>query len=385
MSEIPKTYRKHNSFLGLSQKGTRADPRARIERVLNDSSDYGLGFDRAALVKTAARELLGLQNPPAGHAAFELHDNVQEELSRLTDAELPRYLHYRFRYETYPDRKILDDEPPCLQIEPTSICNFRCVFCYQTDAEFTSKKNGHMGTMSLETFKHLIDMAEGRVEAITLASRGEPLVCAQLGAMLAYAKGKFLALKLNTNASLLDEAKCHAILAAEPQTVVFSADAAAEPEYSRLRVGGTLEKTLKNVRLFQDIRLKSYSGSRTITRVSGGRVDQAASLADMERVWGEYVDQVAFVAYNPWEDAYHAAPNGIETPCSDLWRRLFVWWDGKANPCDVDFKSTMAMGGIENAKSLRDLWRAPAYETLRQDHLNKRRAAHSPCAGCVVV
>ncbi|MFI5346416.1 MAG: radical SAM/SPASM domain-containing protein [Elusimicrobiota bacterium] len=385
MSEPTKTYKKHNSFLGLRQKKPLADCQARVEKVLKDPSDYGLGVERGALVKSAARELLGLQAPPAPHPAFLMHDNVQEEISHLADSELPRYLHYRFRYEAYPDRKILDDAPPCLQIEPTSVCNFRCVFCYQTDDEFTAKKNGHMGMMTLDTFKRIVDMAEGRVEAVSLASRGEPLVCPQIGEMLAYAKGKFLALKMNTNASLLDEAKCHAILSAELQTVVFSADAAVEPDYSRLRVGGNLEKTLKNVRLFQEIRLKHYPKTRTITRVSGVKVDQAANLEDMERVWGDYVDQVAFVAYNPWEDAYHAAPNGIQTPCSDLWRRLFVWWDGAANPCDVDFKSKLAMGSLLQSKSLKDVWRSEHYESLRRDHLEKKRSAHSPCAGCAVV
>lgn len=385
MANPSKIYRKHNSFVGLRRKGPASDAVARIKKTLADASDYGLGAGRAELVRRACGELLGLEAPPAGHEPFRLHENVQEEIGRLADGDLPRYLHYRFRYEAYPDRKILDDEPPCLQIEPTSVCNFRCVFCYQTDAEFTDKRNGHMGSMSLDLFKRVVDMAVGRVEAVTLASRGEPTACRDLGAMLAYAKGKFLALKLNTNASLLDEKRCHEILSAEPQTVVFSADAAAEPEYSRLRVGGTLEKTLKNVKLFQDIRRKHYPKTPTITRVSGVKVDQEASLEDMERVWGDFVDQVAFVAYNPWEDAYHAEPNGIKTPCTDLWRRLFVWWDGTANPCDVDFKTTMPVGKLQDAKSLREVWRSSAYEGLRADHLDKRRGARSPCAGCAVV
>src|SRR5207247_4422898 len=64
-------------------------------------------------------------------------------------------------------------------------------------------------------------------------SRGEPLACPLIKEMLSYLRGKFLALKMNTNASLLDEVKCHAILASEMNTLVFSADAAAEPAYSR--------------------------------------------------------------------------------------------------------------------------------------------------------
>ena len=35
--------------------------------------------------------------------------------------------------------KIVDDYPPCVQIEPASICNFKCVFCYQADLTFNNK------------------------------------------------------------------------------------------------------------------------------------------------------------------------------------------------------------------------------------------------------
>ena len=107
-----------------------------------------------------------------------------------------------------------------------------------------------MGMMSFDLFKQIIDQVEDRCEAVTLASRGEPLACPDIGAMLRYAGGKFLALKLNTNAWYLDEKLCHAILKAEFNTVVFSADAASEPAYSQLRVNGQLEKVLNNIKLF---------------------------------------------------------------------------------------------------------------------------------------
>ncbi len=382
MSET-KVYQKHNSFVEIRQQKPLPDPRPRLKRLLEDGSSWGLAPQAAALVRQACRELLGLE-APAGHPPFALHANVQEELARLADSQLPRYLHYRFRYEAFPERKRLDDWPPCLQIEPTSACNFRCVFCYQTDAVFTKKANGHMGMMSLDLFKKVIDEAEGNVEAVTLASRGEPMACPDIAAMLRYAKGKFLALKLNTNASLLDEAKCHAILESDVSTLVFSADAAEEPAYSRLRVGGTLEKTLQKVRLFDDIRRRHYPDSTLITRVSGVKVPGSGELDAMESFWGRYVDQVAFVNYNPWENVYEAPDNGLGTPCSDLWRRMFVWWDGRVNPCDVDFRSELCVGDARGL-SLKQLWRSPAYEELRAQHLERRRSDRSPCAKCSVV
>ncbi|MBI4567958.1 MAG: radical SAM protein [Planctomycetes bacterium] len=384
MADSQTPYRKHNSFVEIRQRRAPPEARARLEKVRAAATDMGLSPDAAALVRRACDEALGRATASAPHQPFTLQANVVEEIGRLTDAEIPRYLHYRYRYEVYPDRRLLDDYPPCLQIEPTSSCNFRCVFCYQTDKPFTARKNGHMGVMPLDLFKRVVDQAQGHVEAVTLASRGEPTLCPHLDKMLAYAAGKFLGLKVNTNASLLTEALCHALLAADVNTLVFSADAADETAYRKLRVGGDLRKVLENVKRFHDIRRRDYPASRLITRVSGVKVPGAGELNDMERFWGDYVDQVAFVNYNPWENAYEAPPTAIAAPCSDLWRRMFIWWDGRANPCDVDFKSTLSVGDAAR-QDLSALWRSGPYETLRRDHLEARRGSRHPCARCSVV
>jgi radical SAM protein with 4Fe4S-binding SPASM domain len=218
---------------------------------------------------------------------------------------------------------------------------------------------------------------------VTLASRGEPLICRDIEKMLGYIGGKFLALKINTHAGFLDERKAHAILAAGVNTLVFSADAASEPLYSQLRVNGKLDRVIANIERFQKIRSTQYPDSRTITRISGVRFRSEQNLDEMENFWGNLVDQVAFVDYNPWEDTYHRPLSDVETPCSDLWRRMFVWWDGRVNPCDVDYKSTLAVGRARES-TLSELWRSESYERLRQMHLSRQRAAVFPCQRCTV-
>ena len=104
----------------------------------------------------------------------------------------------------------------------------------------------------------------------------------------------------------------------------------------------------------------------------------------MEKYWGDFVDQVAFVNYVPWENVYQSKYSGIQTPCSDLWRRMFVWWDGKVNPCDVDYKSKLSVGDIKNS-NISELWKSDAYNKLRQQHETKLRSNASPCNRCVVV
>ena len=117
------------------------------------------------------------------------------------------------------------------------------------------------------------------------------------------------------------------ILQTDLQTLVFSADAASEPLYSKMRVNGNLDKIVRNIEKFYEIKEKEYSSSKLITRVSGVRYSEDQNIEEMEKFWSRFVDQVAFVDYNPWENAYDSEKTLIETPCSDLWRRMFIWWD----------------------------------------------------------
>ena len=384
MSEHPTPYQKHQSFVEIRQRKALHDILPRIQTLADHLDKSRLDDKAKAIVRQACTEILKGSESDDLKEAFKLYPNVIEEVDRLTDAELPQYMWYRFRYEIFPQRKLLDHFPPLLQIEPTSICNYRCIFCYQTDMEFTDKAKGQMGSMSLDLFKKLIDQTQGNAEAVTLASRGEPLICRDIEGMLAYIRGKFLALKMNTNASLLDEKKCHAILQAGIQTLVISADAAAEPAYSQFRVNGKLDRVVANVKMLRDIRLKQYPQSRMITRVSGVQVPGTPNLDEMEAFWGELVDQVAFVKYNPWEDTYLQPINDIQDACSDLWRRMFVWWDGTVNPCDVDYKSALKVG-TATEKPLTDLWQSESYQTLRQKHLARQRSSCDPCQRCTVI
>ncbi len=379
----PIIYTKDNSFVGFS--GVDRDITAiltRVRALASGLDDMNLDAHRLEILRRVCGNLLADEGK--GVDGFWLRPHIVEELRRISDDELPRYLFYRFRYDVFPAKKELDAFPPCVQIEPTSVCNYRCVFCYQTDPKLQDRKAGHKGRMSLDVFKAVVDQIEGEVEAVSLASRGEPLLCKDIVPMLEYISGKFLGLKINTNAWYLTEEKAHALLSADCNTIVFSADAADDELYAKLRVNGRLDQVLANIRMFADIRAKHYSASRTITRVSGVKFSDQQDFAAIENFWKDYVDQVAFVEYNPWVSVYDAQPSGVEAACSDLWRRTFVWWDGRVNPCDVDYLSHLAVGDITETP-LSEIWRGEGYEALRQQHLDGDRANLMPCRNCSLV
>ena len=182
----------------------------------------------------------------------------------------------------------------------------------------------------------------------------------------------------------MTESYCHMLLCGGAQTIVFSADAAAEPMYSKLRVNGKLNRVLRNIEQFAKIRETEYNSLPIITRLSGVYVNDSQNIKDMKLLWGGLVDQISFVNYNPWEKLYSSPLSKINKPCSDLWRRMFVWYDGTVNPCDTDYKSTLAVGNIHE-QSIEKLWHNDKYSSLRDKHKSGKRQKINPCKRCVLV
>ena len=308
------------------------------------------------------------------------HENI--EIKKVSKQKLARYFIYRYKFNIYPKLQIVDDYPPCIQIEPTSICNYRCVMCYQADKSFSNKSNGFMGHMKLDTFKNIVDEVSENVEAITLASRGEPTLNPKFEEMLTYADNKFLALKINTNASMLNEKLIHSILSSNIQTIVFSIDAKDKDLYEKIRVNGNFEKVTKNLELFNNIRNKEYSREDKIVRISGVKINEKQDIEEMRNKWGDVADIIAFTNYTPWESSYDNEINKIEKACSELWSRMFIWQDGKVNPCDYDYKSKLSKWNIMNQK-VTSIWNSEEYNFLRYSHQNKLRTKIEPCKRCI--
>ena len=128
METITKIYQKHNSFheLYVAQgRTTQLEQTKRALLVLKENDSWPKNWTE--VLKQVCKDLEG---STSSVESFKLTPFVADEMILLSDGELPRYLFHRYRYEVFPKTHRLDDYPPYLQIEPTSICNYRCVFCY---------------------------------------------------------------------------------------------------------------------------------------------------------------------------------------------------------------------------------------------------------------
>jgi hypothetical protein len=131
---MKKIYIKHNSFFGLRMRNKKNIKNfiSGIKLILDDDNNCkNLSLNFLRILKLVKKDLFkkNFEKKPK----FKLTPNVIQEIETLNVDQIPKYLVHRYRYEIYPQLRIFDDFPPLLQIEPTSICNYRCVFCYQFD------------------------------------------------------------------------------------------------------------------------------------------------------------------------------------------------------------------------------------------------------------
>ena len=136
--------------------------------------------------------------------------------------------------------------------------------------------------------------------------------------------------------------------------------------------------------MFKEIKEKYYKNSKIVTRVSGVKLNDEQDIDEMESIWLNYVDQTGFTRYTPWQSSYENNTNNLNSPCTELWRRMFVWQDGVVNPCDYDYKSKLSKYSV-NDITIKELWNSNYYNDLRKKHLQSQRKDLYPCNRCIAV
>ena len=294
-----------------------------------------------------------------------------------------KYLTFRYKFYIAGKNKINLGYPPYVLIEPVSTCNLRCPFCFQTDKSFTKKP--FMGVIDFDFFKKIVDQAdELETGAITIASRGEPTMHKKFIQMLEYMdqKENIFEIKTNTNGTFLTDEMCHAIFKNNVTQIVVSSDHYIKEDYERLRLGSNFEKVVKNVDMLFNIRKEYYPDSLTEIRISGIDNDKNLDREKFKEFWIKRCDHVtAMFPFERWNTYENDILPEIKDPCENLWDRMYVWFDGKVNPCDADYKSYLSYG---NAKeySLKKLWNNKVISNTRNQHLNKDRTKINPCDRC---
>jgi MoaA/NifB/PqqE/SkfB family radical SAM enzyme len=156
-----------------------------------------------------------------------------------------------------PRNPIADALPHDLYLEATNRCNSRCQTCIRTFERLEPLRD-----LRLEEFRNIVDQFEV-LDRVVLHGIGEPLLNADLGAMIRYAKDErpSTAVLFNSNAILLDDNWQETLIDAGLDEYRISMDAASAATYARIRGVDGFDRAIENTRRFAR-RLRRNQGPR---------------------------------------------------------------------------------------------------------------------------
>lgn len=307
----------------------------------------------------------------------------------------PEYLEYRREWDERPKRWEAGKFPLHLDIDPTNRCNLGCAMCprtyYINEGRTGWNPEGRAGFMDYAFYEDLIRQSvAGGLKSVKLNFLGEPLLHPRLIDMVALAADSGLWVMINTNATLLTEKMSADLLAAGLTDIFFSFDSPYAAEYEKIRVGAKYGQVLDNIRRFMGI--KEDVNKKAVQTRASMVLPENLGGEELEQVKGDYVKlfrdmKVAEIGFGlpsvmglDYEKTYGLFPGFV---CPDLFRRLFIFWDGPASPCCGDWERNLIVGQAKT-EDLRAIWNGPVYARLRETHCSGCYDVIDACRACSV-
>jgi radical SAM protein with 4Fe4S-binding SPASM domain len=285
---------------------------------------------------------------------------------------------------SYKRKKVrLSYLPVRLWIEPTSVCNLRCIMCPNKDLEKSQK-----GFMEFELFKKIVDEARGFVFDVHLLHRGESLLHPDFFKMVRYAQEAGLVTRFHTNGTLLDEEKSYELIESGLDQFAFSFDGYDQESYERIRVPADFEETVGNIVRFLEIkkRLKARRPYTIIELIHFPELFDDKGRTKLKefkrRFQGLPLDKLVVKELHNWAGDYGAADRGkTYSPCTFLWHALIIFWDGSVLPCTQDFFGYYGLGNVKET-SIADIWNSEKMMVLRGKVIRGKVEDLETCSQC---
>jgi MoaA/NifB/PqqE/SkfB family radical SAM enzyme len=166
-----------------------------------------------------------------------------------TDARLP--------CDPHPDSVVFHsmDRPSeiTLKIEPTTLCNFSCPFCYGRHLDQSS--------LASETFYAIVDAIPG-LKAVEITGEGEPLLHKDIYRFIGFCRDRGLATHVITNGSALTPRNANKLIDAGLDALSVSFESLVPERFARYRPGGDLASVRAGVENLVAARRRRGKGPR---------------------------------------------------------------------------------------------------------------------------
>jgi radical SAM protein with 4Fe4S-binding SPASM domain len=287
-------------------------------------------------------------------------------------------------------------QPVFFTIETINSCNFRCVYCPQSDQEHHFA-NGR-GIMSLSDFKRIVANLRScfDVRIVSLHRDGEPLLNKQLEHYIAHLTELGIYVTVSSNCSLVSEERAHRLVSAGLRMV--GTDFCADPTlYQRLRVRGVWTETLAGIRLLLRAGVQLSADFRIVIKdIATNAAPPADTAALMERtraLFPESPDRVTVIPvyfHNALGESVIDLSTAVTEPersfyslCHQPWVNFTIDFAGRVLGCCRDLRSEYVLGNLLT-ESADKIWNGDKMMRLRGALVEKRPQDIPICKACDV-
>jgi radical SAM protein with 4Fe4S-binding SPASM domain len=278
--------------------------------------------------------------------------------------------------------------PFVIGVDPSSICNFKCNFCYQSSGKMQDK-----GIMKWDTYKKIIsDIKEfdRPIKTLRLYAFGEPLINPRFSDMVEYAKKERICERIDTttNASLLNPELSSRIINAGIDRINISVQGVSEESYKRIsNYKINLNEFIENITFLY----KNKKQCTIFIKTNGDIINEFERKKFLE-IFTPISDGIAIEhSINCWPDfdvsktnkevGIYGQPLKEVDICSYIFYSMCIRQDGRASICFLDWGEKMIMGDVKN-DSLKDIWNSPKMKAMRMIMLTDLRKSLNICGRC---
>lgn len=273
--------------------------------------------------------------------------------------------------------------PSCLQLEPTNVCNARCLSC---SAWMSSRPRGYM---KFSLFKKIIDdAAQIGVKRIRLFLHGEPLLHPQIIEMIAYLKTKGLSLNLTTNGIRLNKSCIEAILSSGvnfADQFTISVLGYSKDVHEEIMRGVNHEKVIANVLDFIEARRERRMNGPIIETIFYTMPQNEHEEVQYLNYWRGKVDHARLGGLISESFAKNNQQGVSFKPrtrtCLQIWERLTVFWNGDVTLCPEDVNGEWIFGNLDG-QSINEIWNNEQFRSIKKIHKEKRFQEIPFCFQC---
>ena len=288
--------------------------------------------------------------------------------------------------------------PLTIYLEPTNICNFKCVYCPESFDNYKEVVGGHF-QLSLDDFKAIAKQIKdlATVKTLNFYMMGEPFVNKQLTQFISIAKSEAIAEKVivTSNGTLVKPHLYQTICDSRLDYLRISIYGGNEGSHAKNTQSSfhlsQIKDNILGLKRFRDAGAR-YRPFIYIKMIESACADDNRQFKEM---FSEAGDEVFIEPVMNWNDPAEGNLSG-EAKDTLLSRRYFsarkevcpfpfytlvIHSDLKVSVCCVDWNKQTVVGDLHN-ESLTDIWKGEALRTFQLRHVQRRRHELAGCKTC---